>query len=87
MLPVPAAGGPRAPGDLSWPGGIRQQFRAVRPLVEQLVRTLRQQPEMQARVLCLPPVSPAAAGHIQRAQLQVPRVRCVSCPGSHGIGR
>lgn len=47
MLPTPTTGGTRTPGDLSWPGGIRQQFRAARPLVEQLLRRLRQQAELQ----------------------------------------
>ncbi len=48
MLPVPTAGGPRATGDLSWPGGIRQQFRAARPMVEKLLRRVRQAAGLQA---------------------------------------
>lgn len=53
MLPTPTAGGPRTPGDLSWPGGIRQQFRAARPLVEQLLRRLRGQAGLEVRHQCL----------------------------------
>ena len=40
-----------ADGDAAWPGGIRQQFLAARPMVEALLRRLRQEPSLEVRTI------------------------------------
>ena len=38
-----------ADGDAAWPGGIRQQFLAARPMVEALLRRLKREPSLEVR--------------------------------------
>lgn len=46
-LMLPLTGELTAEGGQAWPGGIRQQFRAAQPLVEGLLRILKQEPGLQ----------------------------------------
>ncbi len=39
----------RSPCTTQWPGGIRQQFKAIQPLVEGMLRTLKQVGETSVR--------------------------------------
>ncbi len=45
-LLLPADGASPFQGD-GWPGGVRQQFAAVRPMVEATLLRLKQLPEFQ----------------------------------------
>ncbi len=39
-----------ADGDAAWPGGIRQQFLAARPMVEAILRRLKREPTLEVRL-------------------------------------
>ncbi|GFH32562.1 predicted protein, partial [Haematococcus lacustris] len=44
---------------MDWPGGVRQQFKAIQPLVEQMLRTLKQATRISPRSAAAPAQLPA----------------------------